>query len=314
VLKRVVVTILTTTLLVACGGSSSNAPTSNGSATADELIVQAANYDLVSGESSRFIAGVLTQDQLFVSYGTVAMKFSYLGTKQDATEGEPGPTTDAHFVAIEGNADQPGPIAAPASSGRGVYETNVTFDKPGYWSVELTADLNSGTATGTAAFQVNDKALFPAVGDKAPSTENLTVDSKAPAAAIDSRAGQGKIPDPELHQRTIAESIADHKPALVVFSTPVYCISRFCGPVTDMVQSLAHKYSNCANFIHVEIWWNFQKSVVNRAAAQWLLVKGNVTEPWVFLIGADGKIAARWDNVVVADEVEPYLKKLPCKG
>ena len=277
-------------------------------------MVQAANYDLVAGEPSRFIAGVLTQDQLFVSYGTVSMEFSYLGTEQDSGgEEEAGPVKHAHFLAIESdNPNQPGPIAAPASSGRGVYETEVTFDKAGYWSVKLTAELPVGSLSGTGAFQVGDEHAYPAVGDKAMRTRNLTLASKAPKVAIDSRGGEGKIPDPELHQATIADSIASHEPALVVFSTPVYCISRFCGPVTDVVQSLAHKYPKCANFIHVEIWWNFQKSVVNRAAAQWLLNKGDVTEPWVFLIGADGKITARWDNVVNADEIEPFLKKLPC--
>jgi hypothetical protein len=34
----------------------------------------------------------------------------------------------------------------------------------------------------------------------------------------------------------------------------------------------------------------------------------------VFLIGADGKIAARWDNVVTRDEIEPSLQALPVIG
>jgi hypothetical protein len=34
-------------------------------------------------------------------------------------------------------------------------------------------------------------------------------------------------------------------------------------------------------------------------------------EPWVFLIGADGRIAARWDNVATREEIEPLLRDLP---
>ena len=34
-------------------------------------------------------------------------------------------------------------------------------------------------------------------------------------------------------------------------------------------------------------------------------------EPWVFLIGADGRIAARWDNVATRGEIEPLLRDLP---
>ncbi|HET7481427.1 MAG TPA: hypothetical protein VFK89_01070 [Actinomycetota bacterium] len=299
-------------LLVSCGGNGDGGPAPGD--RSEGLVVEAANYDLVAGQPSRFIAGVVTQDQLFVSYGTVEMAFTYLGTEKDAREGEAGPSATAHFIAISGNVDQPGPIAAPASKGRGVYEANVTFDKAGFWSVEVTADLIAGRRTGTAAFEVHDAAQFPAVGDRALRTDNLTVDSDAPRAAIDSRATEGKIPDMDLHQTTIARSIADHRPALVVFSTPVYCISRFCGPVTDMVESLAKRYSDCANFIHVEVWRNFQDTVVNKAAADWIYRNDTINEPWVYLIDRTGKIAQRWDNVVVRDEVEPALKKIACRS
>lgn len=52
------------------------------------------------------------------------------------------------------------------------------------------------------------------------------------------------------------------RPALVVFSTPTYCMSRFCGPVTDMVSGLAKDYSDRADFILVEIWRDFKKQEI----------------------------------------------------
>jgi hypothetical protein len=142
------------------------------------------------------------------------------------------------------------------------------------------------------------------------------VDSKkAPRSAVDSRARGGKkIPDSELHEATIAEAMRRGRPALVVFSTPVYCVSRFCGPITDMVEELARDYSGRAEFIHVEIWRDFEKGVINEAAAEWLLRDNDLREPWVFLIGHDGRIVARWDNVATRDEIEPLLKRLPETG
>jgi hypothetical protein len=60
---------------------------------------------------------------------------------------------------------------------------------------------------------------------------------------IDSRARtQAEIPDPELHQTTIAQAIADRRPLVVVFSTPVYCVSQFCGPIADLIAELAPRY------------------------------------------------------------------------
>ena len=50
---------------------------------------------------------------------------------------------------------------------------------------------------------------------------------------------------------------------------------------------------------------------VNKAAADWLYRNNDLNEPWVFVIGADGKIAARFDNVVTRDELEPLIKALP---
>ena len=100
----------------------------------------------------------------------------------------------------------------------------------------------------------------------------------------------------------------------MVFATPVYCTSRFCGPVTDMVQELARAYADRASFVHVEIWQDFEKQVLTKAAAEWLLRNNDLNEPWVFVIGADGRITARFDNVVTRDEVEPLLRALPVIG
>lgn len=101
---------------------------------------------------------------------------------------------------------------------------------------------------------------------------------------------------------------------VAVFSTPVYCVSRFCGPVTDMVQALSHDYGDRANFVHVKIWRDFQNQVMNKFAADWLLRDGDLNEPWVFLIGADGRIVARFGTVATRGELEPLLQALPSTG
>ncbi|MGH2655492.1 MAG: hypothetical protein ACRDIZ_02120 [Actinomycetota bacterium] len=125
---------------------------------------------------------------------------------------------------------------------------------------------------------------------------------------MDSRAIEdGEIPDPDLHRVTIAEAIAESRPVLAVFSTPTFCESRFCGPVTDMVASLAADYPEAAEYVHVEIWKDRQNNVVNRAAAEWVLRDDTLLEPWVFLVGENGRIDARWDNVAIRAEIEPFL-------
>jgi hypothetical protein len=278
-------------------------------------VASVASYDLAAGVETRFIVGLLTEQNLFVSGGSVDLRFSFLGETQ--AEGEPQFYRDARadFLPLPLEPAEP-PVqvtVGPASQGRGVYAVeHFEFDRPGFWEVEVTADLASGPATATAAFQVHPEPLVPAVGEKAPRTENLTVKSDAPPAAVDSRAGtEGKLPDPELHRTTIAGALADGRPVLAVFSTPVYCVSQFCGPVTDMVSELQRDFEDVAEFVHVEVWHDFQEGEVNEAAADWLLTPdGDLTEPWVFLIGEDGRILARWDNVATRQEIEPWLKRL----
>jgi len=302
-------------VLAACGSSG------GGSArpSPDDLVVQVASYDLAVGPPARFLAGVLTVDQRLVAFGSVDMRFSFLGTKDGGDPGPAGPVVKGHFLPVAGSTVPDPPPATPAavtaSEARGVYAVQAGFDRPGFWQVEVSTSLGGAVRRATGAFEVRQDHALPAPGDQALATENLTLSSTdAPRPAVDSRAGAGEIPDPDLHRTTIAAALAAGRPVVAVFATPVYCVSRFCGPVTDLVQELSRDYADRATFVHVEIWRDFQNKVVNPAAADWLYRDDDLQEPWVFVIGADGKVVARFDNVVNRAELEPHLRSLPVIG
>jgi hypothetical protein len=300
--------------LVGCGGSGGGATSG-----ADGLAVQVASYDLATGGPARFTVGLVTVDQRLIGYGSVDLRFSYVGTKEKASPSPPGPPVKASYLPVYGSTVPSPPPADPQivleSDSRGVYGAQAAFDKAGFWEVEATATIGGKALSGKGAFQVNPTHAIPAPGDQALPTDTLTLTTPdVPKAAIDSRAGSGDIPDPDLHRTTIAAALAAHRPIIAVFATPVYCTSRFCGPITDMVNDLAHKYPDRADFVHVEIWRDFQAQTINKSAADWLYRNDELNEPWVFVIGADGKIAARFDNVVTLDELEPLVKALPVIG
>lgn len=299
-------------VLVACGGGGS------GKGRDDDLAVQVASYDLATGPT-RFILGLLTLDQRLIGYGTVDLRFSYVGTKEHADPQPFGPVVKAAYLPIHGSELPSPPPSTPqivlSSESRGVYGAQAIFDKAGFWEVEATAVVDGKARSGKGAFAVNAAHAIPAVGDQALPTETLTLTTPdVPRPAIDSRAGSGEIPDPDLHRTTIAASLAAKRPVVAVFATPVYCTSRFCGPVTDLVDELAHEYADRADFVHVEIWRDFQAKTVNKSAADWVYRNDQLNEPWVFVIGADGRISARFDNVVTRGELEPLLKALPVIG
>ena len=319
---RLALVLLAAALLAASCSSSGDGATSgpDTSASAEDLVVQVASYDLAVGPPTRVIAGVLTNDQTLVGYGSVTMRFFYVGTGQPGREPQlSGPPVEAAFLPVAGAQLPSPPPSEPRlveGSERGVYSARRGFDQAGFWRMEVTARIGGKDRRGTSHFQVLDRHLVPAPGDPALRTENLTVTSTdAPKAAIDSRAGtDGEVPDPDLHRTTITQALDAKRPVVAVFATPVYCVSRFCGPVTDMVEELAKTHGDRASFVHVEIWRDFQANTLNKGAADWVFRDGDLKEPWVFVVGADGRITARFDNVVSRGELEPLVRHLPVIG
>jgi hypothetical protein len=301
-------------LLASC---SSSGPTGASPSAKDRIQAEVASTDLYVNAPQRVAVGLFLANGKLLSFGSVGFQFFYLGTAQQPIAPQAGPEATATFIPTPGTPQGSGssPTITDPSMARGVYEAeNVRFDSPGIWQVQVTADISeSGTQKAGKAFVVEAQPVLPAPGQPALRTENLTIHSRGVSlAAIDSGATvDGTIPDPGLHEWTIADAIAQHRPVLVVFATPVYCISRFCGPVTDAVEHLSKTYADRAEFIHVEIWRNFKKHVINKAAADWLYRKGNLTEPWLYLIGANGLILDRWSSLFHVQEVAEDLQKLP---
>ena len=296
-------------------------PTASPAASGAGIVAEVASYQHVANQPGRLLVALISADNRWLSFGNIQLSFGYLG------EGAETPSPDvemkemsAHFLPIPGTPEgdgQPPSLTFPAD-GRGVYAVEpITFPRAGFWQVVAHGELGDGSQfSAAAAFTVLDKPAVVSVGALAPHTDNpVAGEPGVPPTAIDSRAAGGEpIPDPQLHSTSIADAIKAGHPALVVFSTPVYCVSRFCGPITELVAELAAEYEDRADFIHVEIYRDFEAGKVNQAALDWLQTPdGDLREPWTFLIGADGRITASWDTVVTRGEIEPLLKALPAK-
>jgi len=312
-------------VLVACSPAGSQVPTQaaspTGSASGSQVIAEVATFQMVAGRPGRLLVALVSIDRRWLSFGSVTFSFAYLGDGS----GSPPPSVPmedatAAFLPIPGSPDGAGlvPTLTFPADGHGVYKADsVTFPQAGYWQVVASGELDDGTAfSADAATEVLATPTVVSVGDVAPQSDNAVIGTAGvPNAAIDSRTASGEpIPDPELHATSIAAAVDAGHPALVVFSTPVYCVSQFCGPVTDLVEQLAADYGDRADFIHVEIYRDFQATQINQTVLDWLQVpSGDFREPWTFLIGADGRIAASWDTVVTRGEIEPLLRALPPK-
>lgn len=188
------------------------------------------------------------------------------------------------------------------------------LDDAGFWQATVKAHVAGTTRTATAAFQVLGDFDIPSPGDRTPrSVQPLAGDTAVPVKAIDSRAGpEAPIPDPELHSITVADAIAARRPVMVAVSTPTYCQSRFCGPITDSFQALAARYGDRMAFVHLEVWRDFEGRELNASASEWIFPPGtdDAREPWVFVVGPDGVVVERFDNVATDADLEQAAERV----
>jgi hypothetical protein len=202
--------------------------------------------------------------------------------------------TMAHSEPIGVGAVEPGEPEA-------IYVTRLELEQPGtYWVLAEPTGGRKIQAVGNVV--VKAKTQAPDVGDTAPPSDTPTL-----ANATLEQLSTSKQPDRELYRSSVADALAAKAPFVVVFATPKYCTSRTCGPVVDVVSAVRRKHvASGVRFIHVEIYEQNDPALgENRWVKEWKLP----SEPWVFLVGADGKIRDRFEGTVSVRELEAAVKR-----
>lgn len=186
----------------------------------------------------------------------------------------------------------------------GLYVAYQDFDRAGPWGAEISAALPDGRSIlpQRVRFNVQEAPKTLGVGAAPPPTANRTLATEPELAKLTS----DPAPDPALYGMTVDEAVASGKPTVVVFSTPGHCQSRICGPVLDEVKAVKQQVGDAANFIHLEVYKQFDPLVLADEMASW----GLQTEPWVFVLGRDGKVAERLEGSVTAAELAPIVERL----
>lgn len=194
-------------------------------------------------------------------------------------------------VGVEGGDEDPGV--------RGLFVAEFDVASPGrYWFVA--EPIGGLRIQGLGVFDVNQRSASPAVGSRAPASDTPTL-----AVAPIERLSTASEPVPELYRYSVAGSLRDRVPFVVVFATPKFCESRTCGPTVDVVDAVRRKTSIRA--IHVEVYEdNDPAKGVNRWMKEWNLP----SEPWVFVVDRDGRIAAKFEGSVSVDELTESVRQV----
>ena len=194
--------------------------------------------------------------------------------------------------------------SAPAFGGVSrIYVAHLRIPRPGrYW---LVAQPDGARIQAVGVLGVAARSASPAIGAKAPRSQTPTL-ATAPAARITT----SRPPDLPLLRYSIAGSLAAHRPFVVTFATPRFCTSRTCGPVVDVLEAVRRRFERRGvRFIHVEV---FTGNDPSRGYNRWMRQWGLASEPWVFLVGADGRVKAKFEGSVSAAELAAAVRgKLP---
>jgi len=196
------------------------------------------------------------------------------------------------------------PGGATAGDVTQLYLMRLRVPAPGrYWFVAEPAGGQPIQGLGT--LEVKQRAAAPPVGSRAFPSRTPTI---ASTGGDFRRLTTSTPPDRELLRHSVAESLAARTPFVVAFATPKYCASRTCGPTVDVVEAVRRRFARSGvRFIHVEI---FERNDPNRGVNQWVEEWRLPTEPWIFVVGADGRIADKFEGGVTVDELDPALARL----
>jgi hypothetical protein len=100
--------------------------------------------------------------------------------------------------------------------------------------------------------------------------------------------------------------VLGRKPIVLVFATPALCQSRVCGPVVDVADQVRAEVGGKAAFIHQEV---YRDNKVSEGLRPQLVKWRLASEPWVFVIGRDGRIAARFEGAVSVPELRAAVER-----
>jgi hypothetical protein len=297
-------------LLTACGGGDGKKFPDTVVIGGDDIQPQLVSTELVIGKNRFAFALIDQQSGLLIIDADVHMAFYRLyedGREEmrvelDATSSVPARDAGIEEAIEHTHADGSVHIHANVGEQVGIYTAVVEFDEPGRWGVELQIESGERKETILPSFTVGTVSTTIAIGADAPRSVNRTVDDVDDLALIDSSAE----PSEEMHTETVAEAIEVGRPVLLLFAVPGYCTSQLCGPEYEIMRKLYPQYRDRVSFIHVEPFEvpSSPDKVLVQAAKDF----GLETEPWFFVIDAEGKVSMKFEGPTSMQELVTALE------
>lgn len=193
-------------------------------------------------------------------------------------------------------------VASDPDAAKSLYLAELDLPKPGRYEVIGIARLDDRLVAATSAgspLEVTRKGTVPRVGEPVPVVHTPTVtDVGGDVAQLDTR-----VPPSNMHDVDFADVVGE-QPVVLLFATAALCQTRVCGPVIDVTEQVADERGDEAAFVHMEI---YNDNDIAKGFRPQVGAWGLPTEPWVFVIDADGRLAARIEGAFSVDELNAAI-------
>ena len=230
------------------------------------------------------------------------------------------PTAQVSPVFLDANDGNPGMTTATEQAEfhlwpygvRGAYTTQLNFDRPGRWRLDIEVEGEAGPAQVQLKLDVAEMVGIPEIGTLPPTGNNKTLDTVPGLEHLTTHYE----PDADLYRMTIDQAIESGLPSVIVFATPAFCTSPTCGPQVETVSQLKNLHPGEATFIHVELYDNpieiqgdLSRAELVPFAQDWgfTAIPGWFNESWVFVLDAQGRIHQRFEGFTTVEELEGVL-------
>ncbi|HEX4011221.1 MAG TPA: hypothetical protein VHX62_14475 [Solirubrobacteraceae bacterium] len=223
----------------------------------------------------------------------------------------------AIYIAASPSSPARGPFLAPAdpmgvapqyrskqNSGPGgiaaIYAGRLPVPHAGTFALLALTRGPGGLIGATGEVAVAASSPIPDVGQRPP---DIATDTLATVHG-DQALLTTRLPPEHMASVSFAQ-VLGKRPIALLFSTPQLCVSRVCGPVTDVAVQLQHTFGTRVAFIHEEVYVDNNPSKGLRPQLRAFHLR---TEPWLFAINRQGIIVARLEGALGTTELTQALE------
>jgi hypothetical protein len=312
--------LLAVTTFSSCGGDDDG----KGESSADARLraaadVSAADFPAAGGRTLEEIAATArpgVEVGLATSvYTTGENRFAF-GLIDQA--GKPVIGKSAVYLARAPGAPAEGPFPAPLGSmvaerpfrsrtvtqdegsPKTIYATRVRLERPGRYFALAVSKQGDAFVGATTEIRAARSSRIPEPGERAPAIETPTVES----VGSDIEKIETRVPPDSMHEVSFRDAVGE-RPVALLFATPALCHSRTCGPVVDLAEQLKADFGRQVTFIHQEVYVGNDP---NKGLRPQLRAFRLQTEPWLFTVDREGRVAARLEGAFGLEEMRQAVE------